>query len=123
MTSTTHHARYWCRILTAAVLFLLFGLHCSAQASTSPPIPSVSPSPSPGEDTWEIEQRKEMQKKSNLERQQQLKKDTEKLLELATELKQYVDKSNENTLSLDVIRKADQIEKLAKSVKDKMKGP
>lgn len=64
-----------------------------------------------------------MQKKSNLERQQQLKKDTEKLLELATELKQYVDKSNENTLSLDVIRKADQIEKLAKSVKDKMKGP
>ncbi len=64
-----------------------------------------------------------MQKKSNLERQQQLKKDTEKLLELATELKQYVDKSNENTLSLEVIRKADQIEKLAKSVKDKMKGP
>jgi len=86
-------------------------------------MPSVSPSPSPGEDTWEIEQRKEMQKKSNLERQQQLKKDTEKLLELATELKQYVDKSNENTLSLDVIKKADQIEKLAKSVKDKMKGP
>ena len=45
------------------------------------------------------------------------------MLELATELKQSVDKSNENTLSLEVIKKADQIEKLAKTVKDKMKGP
>jgi hypothetical protein len=33
-----------------------------------------------------------------------------------------VDKSNEHTLSLDVIRKAEEIEKLAKQVKDKMKG-
>ncbi len=64
-----------------------------------------------------------MAKKANLQRQEELKKDTEKLLELATELKQSVDKTDENTLSLEVIKKADQIEKLAKSVKDKMKGP
>jgi hypothetical protein len=37
-------------------------------------------------------------------------------------LKQYVDKSNENTLSLDVVRKAEEIEKLAHSVKEKMKA-
>jgi hypothetical protein len=72
---------------------------------------------------WEIQQRKTMAKKANLQRQAEIKKDTEKLLELATELKQEVDKSNENTLSLGVIRKAEQIEKLAKSVKEKMKGP
>lgn len=64
---------------------------------------------------------KEAEKKRNLKRQQDIKQDTEKLLELATELKQYVDKTNENIISLDVIRKAEQIEKLAKSVKDKMK--
>ena len=64
-----------------------------------------------------------MARKVNLQRQEELKKDTEKLLELATELKQSVDKADENTLSLEVIKKADQIEKLAKSVKDKMKGP
>ena len=64
-----------------------------------------------------------MARKVNLQRQEELKKDTEKLLELATELKQSVDKTDENTLSLEVIKKADQIEKLAKSVKDKMKGP
>jgi hypothetical protein len=58
----------------------------------------------------------------NLKRQQDLKKDTDKLLDLATQLKQYVDKSNENVLSLNVMKKAEEIEKLAKSVKDKMKG-
>jgi hypothetical protein len=57
----------------------------------------------------------------NKERQEQLKQDTDKLLELATELKQYVDKTNENILSVDVIKKADEIEKLAKSVREKMK--
>lgn len=64
-----------------------------------------------------------MARKVNLRRQEEIKKDTEKLLELATELKQSVDKTDENTLSLEVIKKADQIEKLAKNVKDKMKGP
>ena len=63
------------------------------------------------------------EKKLNKQRQADLKKDTDKLLDLATELKKYVDKSNENVLSLDVLRKAEEIEKLAKSVKDKMKGP
>lgn len=64
-----------------------------------------------------------MAKKANLERQAALKADTDKLLKLATELKASVDKSNENTLSIDVLRKAEEIEKLAHSVKDKMKGP
>jgi len=64
-----------------------------------------------------------MTRKLNAQRQVDIKKDTEKLLELATELKQAVDKTTENTMSLDVIKKADQIEKLAHSVKEKMKGP
>jgi len=64
-----------------------------------------------------------MAKKANAARQAVLKSDTDKLLKLAVELKDYVDKSNENVLSLDVVKKADEIEKLAHSVKDKMKGP
>jgi len=64
-----------------------------------------------------------MAKKANLERQAQLKNDTEKLLKLSQELKDYVDKSNENMLSVNVLKKAEEIEKLARSVKDKMKGP
>jgi hypothetical protein len=57
----------------------------------------------------------------NKDRQQKLKNDTDKLLQLATELKEYVDKTNENILSVDVIKKTDEIEKLAKSVREKMK--
>jgi hypothetical protein len=33
-----------------------------------------------------------------------------------------VDKSSENTLSMDVVKKAEEIEKLAHSVKEKMKA-
>ena len=58
----------------------------------------------------------------NKQRQTSLQKDTDRLLQLATELKEYVDKTNEHTLSLDVIKKAEEIEKLARSVKGKMKG-
>ena len=60
-------------------------------------------------------------KEVNKKRQEDIKNDTEKLFQLATELKAAVDKTNENTLSLDVIRKADEVEKLAKRVKEKMK--
>lgn len=65
---------------------------------------------------------REMAKARNKERQQQLKDDTDKLLKLATELKQYVDKTNESILSVDVLKKTDEIERLAKSVRDKMKA-
>jgi hypothetical protein len=61
-------------------------------------------------------------KSRNVERQKKLQEDTEKLLSLATELKEQVDKTDKNILSVDVIKKADEIEKLAKSVKDRMKG-
>ena len=65
----------------------------------------------------------EMAKKANVERQTALRTDTDKLFKLASELKTYVEKSNEHVMSVDVIKKADEIEKLARSVKEKMKGP
>jgi hypothetical protein len=59
--------------------------------------------------------------KRNTLRQQQIVDDTTKLLQLAQQLKDEVDKSTKNTLSVSVIKKADEIEKLAKSVKEKMR--
>jgi hypothetical protein len=56
------------------------------------------------------------------ERQAQLRIDTEKLVALTAELKQHVDKTGAHILSMDVIRKAQEIQKLAKSVQDKMKN-
>lgn len=110
----------------AAWLSLTAGIGAAAQV-VNPTVPETS---LPGEqkqrtaeDALSAEQKRELLKKQNEVRQRELKKDTDKLFDLATELKQYVDKSNENILSLDVVKKAEQIEKLAKSVKDKMKGP
>jgi nicotinic acid phosphoribosyltransferase len=65
----------------------------------------------------------DMAKKAAKDRVAALRHDTDRLLKLSVELKQSVDKSDENVLSLDVIKKAEEIEKLARSVKDKMKGP
>lgn len=65
---------------------------------------------------------KKLEKARLEERYKNLKRDSEKLLELATELKQYVDKANQNVLSMEVVRKCDEIEKLTKSVRSKMKG-
>lgn len=56
------------------------------------------------------------------ERQKQLVADTDKLLALTTALKEQVNESNKNILSIDMIKKADEIEKLAHSVKERMKG-
>lgn len=60
-------------------------------------------------------------KEANKKRQQDIRDETDKLFQLASELKAAVDKTNENLLSLDVVRKADEVEKLARKVKDKMK--
>ena len=51
----------------------------------------------------------------------QVSDDTSRLLELATQLKAEIDKAGKDTLSINVIRKAESIEKLAKGVKEEMK--
>ena len=55
-------------------------------------------------------------------RKDQIAADTAQLDQLANELKVEMDKSTKDTLSLNVIKKAKEIEKLAHSVKEKMKG-
>lgn len=57
----------------------------------------------------------------NAVRRKQISDDSARLLKLAAELKAEVDKSTKDTLSLNVIRKADEIERLAHGVKEKMK--
>lgn len=59
----------------------------------------------------------------NNDRHKHLIDDTNRLLELAQELKAEAGKGNNDQRSIAMARKAEEIEKLAKSVKDKMKGP
>jgi hypothetical protein len=70
----------------------------------------------------EIKLQKAQAKAQKKEKYEALRKETDQLLALATELKEDVDKTTEDTLSLDVIRKTEQVEKLAKQVREKMRG-
>jgi hypothetical protein len=85
------------------------------------PDPQLGPRPGPATLPGTREQMKKMQRELSIQRQKQLKEDTAKLLRLATELKDAVDKTNEHVLSLDVVKKADEIERLAKHVKTNMR--
>ena len=111
------------RLFGWILFFCLFSLPGFAQRTTPPPSSRDIAAPSPEEDEARARLSNEMAKKATKERVAALKHDTDKLLRLSVELKEFVDKSDENVLSLDVIKKAEEIEKLAKSVKEKMKGP
>jgi len=114
----------FCLLSWMVLWFVVAATPPSVSQSNSLPFPqspTLQQKPGP-EDEAHLKIEKEMAKKANQARQADLQRDTEKLLKLATELKDYVDKTNENTLSVDVVKKAEEIEKLAHSVKDKMKG-
>jgi len=106
----------------ALLLFLWMSVASIAQSPRQ--IPGTSDVNGPVEpDEARARLAHDMEKKAAKERVAALKNDNDKLLKLSVELKAYVDKSDENVLSLTVVKKAEEIEKLAKSVKDKMKGP
>ncbi len=110
-------------LLLIALPLRLLGQNQSQTPNMGPPFGRENPSQQKSEENENAEAlKKAMEKKLNEQRHAQLKRDTDKLLELSTELKQYVDKTNENVLSVDVVKKAEEIEKLAHSVKEKMKG-
>jgi hypothetical protein len=99
----------------------------AAQVQSQQQMPTMPPmQPGLGEpnsnDPMERQRQEKMEKARNTDRQKQLVQDTDKLLALAKELKEDVDKSNKDMLSIDVVKKAAEIEKLAKSVKDRMRG-
>jgi len=48
--------------------------------------------------------------------------DTEKLYQLTQELKAEVARSNKDTLSVAVVKKAQEVERLAKSIKERSRG-
>jgi hypothetical protein len=119
-------------LLVALSLFLYVSAGVAAHVQTSGPQDTTQQQPGvqlPGHtrdlgqpENPPSELERERQKRANADRQLKLKHDTDQLLQLATQLKQAVDKSNEHTLSLEVVKKATEIEKLAKNIREKMRG-
>jgi hypothetical protein len=57
------------------------------------------------------------------ENQKDIKKNVEKLFDLASQLKEQVEKTDSTTvLSLAMVKKAEEIERLARQIKDRAKG-
>ncbi|MBI4464032.1 MAG: hypothetical protein HY647_04955 [Acidobacteria bacterium] len=53
---------------------------------------------------------------------EQMRKDVEQLYQLASELREETAKANEDVLSIPVVKKAEEIEKLAKKIQGRMKN-
>ena len=51
-----------------------------------------------------------------------LKEHAKALAELSKSLQEDIEKSNENVLSLEIVKKAEQAEKLARQIRDEAKG-
>jgi hypothetical protein len=101
-------------------LLLLAVLGCAPLVRSQAPS-STDPQFRTRRSAEEVKRDNERMKAMNTDRAKRIKRDTDKLLQLATELKEYVDKTNENVMSVDVIRKAEEVEKLAKTIREKMK--
>ena len=112
------------RILTMAMVGMVLVTAASVKVSGGQiPAPSLPwANHVPGMSQPDIMRQLEQKRMLMSERQKRLVSDTEKLVELTTALKEQVDESNKDVLSLDMIKKAEQIEKLAHSVKERIKG-
>jgi hypothetical protein len=122
------HARHSLTIIFAAAVILMSA--GSSAPQSHPTFPPVKPIPSPNAPNPNYppglngpEQTGPDAKKMNRQNQAEIKADVEKLYDLIGELREQVQSSDANsTLSLSVVKKAQQIEKLAKQVKDRAKG-
>ena len=108
----------------ATIAPVLWSLPFPLQAAAQDQFPQpgqASPNPAgPPPDPAAAEAARKAMLKDN---QKDIKKNVEKLYELASELKKQVDKTDSATvLSLELIHKAEEIEKLAKQIKDRAKG-
>ena len=131
-TAMRPHEAFWfvCLVLIPVLIPAFAG---RAQSPTSPISPlrmdkvelptPVNQAPDPNAQMQMHDQQTRQQHfaAANAERKKQISDDSARLLKLAGDLKSEVDKTSKDTLSLNVIRMADEIEKLAHSVREKMK--
>jgi hypothetical protein len=93
---------------------------CTAQQIHLPPAVSQSQSMGGMPTTTGDPVQKQQAIAANQQRQVEIRRDTDKMAELTQQLKEYFSK-NDQVMSLDAIKKVEQIEKLAHNVKGKMK--
>ena len=128
LVSSPHHPRLL--LFRRMVTGFAIAASLAVAAQTNPPSPDkplLLPNASRASDANDHTKTNDQQSRqkdfeaANTQRKKQIADDSALLLKLAADLKAEVDKTNKDTLSLAVIRKADAIERLAREVKEKMK--
>jgi hypothetical protein len=120
----------WKQVVVLTLAWILFAPAAYPQSRTKPRNPFEALKAAADRESMEsgapdeprLRLKQELMARVIADRQSALRRDTEKLVALAAELKQHVDKTDANILSMDVIKKAQEIQKLAKSVQDKMRN-
>lgn len=110
-------------ILLIAVLCLLFAWAAPASAQQIHLPPSIAQGQSMGSVPVVVgdEVQRQQAEAANQQRQVEIKRDTERMFELTQELKDDLQRTAQGIVSIDAVKKAELIEKLAKSIKSKMK--
>lgn len=118
----------WSCCVAGMLMFLISLLCAQGHGPVGPPSPPpIYTTPGialPETSTTGFPNQLERQAQIQMERDRQLalKRETDQLLAMASDLKQNMDKTSPAILSLDLIKKTEKIEKLAKSIREKMKG-
>lgn len=99
--------------LPTTLLWIAALLPCAATAQQVPPTETKAGAAAPAKTPLTAEE----------QRRKDLQADTEKLYKLTQELKAEVAKTDKNTLSVTVVKKAQEIERLAKSIKERSRPP
>jgi hypothetical protein len=126
MCTRFQRERHWVRIatclaLTAALTGVAQNSMPNPDRSIHDPVLTTPPDANAQMQMRDQQAKQQSFEAANIERKKQIVDDSTKLLKLATDLKAEVDKTDKDTLSLNVIRKAEEIEKLAHNVREKMK--
>ncbi|HWO33337.1 MAG TPA: hypothetical protein VNO32_31445 [Candidatus Acidoferrum sp.] len=118
--------RTFLAVLTGAgAPLVLFARRLTAQVPAPAPAPGQNPRPTDSPDAREPEQplAKSATKAILEANEKDIKKNVEKLYALASELKTEVEKTDSvQVLSLGLVKKAEEIEKLAHEIKSRAKG-
>ncbi|HXL21602.1 MAG TPA: hypothetical protein VOA78_03980 [Candidatus Dormibacteraeota bacterium] len=119
MTATR---RSFLRLAEAFGAVALFSSACTVAGGQNPPPPRSDPRPRERDDDAALPPAG-ASKAVLQENEKDIKKSIEKLFQLASELKAEVEKTDSSqVLSIGLVRKAEEIEKLAKEIKTRAKG-
>jgi TolA-binding protein len=106
-------------VLAGLILFLSMSSYASPPPMSAPAL--MQEENSSPEDSFNHDQKAKMEKARRDEAFQKLRDGSQQLYKATGELREMIEKTNEHTFSLQILRKIDEVEKILKDVKRRAK--